>query len=450
MLTGRRYRLQLTPEQAEFAERIGGICRAVWNTGLEQRREYRRRDAWIGYQQQAKELAEAKSEHSWLAEAPSHCLQQTLMDLDKACRRHGTFGVRWRSGRRWRPSFRIPDGGKIQVERLNRRWGRVKLPKFGWVRFRMSRALGGTVRSATVSHDGGHWYISLLVEDGVIQGERHVSTSSVGVDRGVAVAVAASDGRLYDRSFAGKAEGQRYKRLQRKLARQKKGSANRRRTLDMMRSLKRRERNRRADFNAWVANRLTARHGLIAIEMLRVRNMTASARRTITEPGKNVRQKAGLNRSILDKGWYQFELALANAARYTGTQIVKVAAAYTSQTCSRCRTTDPESRESQAVYRCRACGHSENADVNAAKNILAAGLAVTACGDLGAGRSVKQEPQPSQGEIPRPQAWGGRQHPDQCLKCVGTDVEVAGALVYGLDDPIPGQTSADLCNKAIA
>ncbi|WP_433527585.1 RNA-guided endonuclease InsQ/TnpB family protein [Nocardia pseudovaccinii] len=393
-------RLEFTPEQADFAERIGGICRAVWNTGLEQRREYRRRDAWINYRQQAKELVEAKAEHSWLSEAPSHCLQQTLIDLDKACHRNGTFRVRWRSGRHWRPSFRMPDGGKIEVERLNKRWGRVKLPKFGWVRFRMSRALGGTVRSATVSRDGGRWYISFLVEDGIVQPGRHASTSSIGVDRGVAVAVAASDGRLYDRSFASKVEAERYKRFQRKLARQKKGSANRRRTLDLMRAMKRRERNRRADFNAWVVNRLTARHGIIAIEKLPVWNMTASARGTVIAPGKNVRQKAGLNRSILDKGWCQFERALTNAARYTGTTIVKVPAAYTSQTCSRCRTTDPESRESQAVYRCRACGHSENADVNAAKNILAAGLAVTACGDLGAGRSVKQEPQPSQVGIP--------------------------------------------------
>ncbi|MGW1715068.1 hypothetical protein [Streptomyces sp. NPDC002156] len=78
----------------------GNVCRAVWNTGLEQRREYRRRGGSIDYVQQAREMAEAKSEHPWLKAAPSHILQQTLRDLDRACRTHGTFGVRWRAKQR--------------------------------------------------------------------------------------------------------------------------------------------------------------------------------------------------------------------------------------------------------------------------------------------------------------------------------------------------------------
>ncbi|MEV6336868.1 transposase [Nocardia vinacea] len=399
MLTGRRYRVELTADQAEYAEHVGGICRSVWNTALEQRREYRRRDAWINYPQQAKELVEAKVEHGWLKDAPSHCLQQTLMDLDKACRMHGTFGVRWRSGRRWQPSFRFPDPKQLQVQRLGRRRGRVKLPKLGWVQFRWSRSLGGAIRSATLCRDGRHWYVSFLVEDGIVAPERHMSTATAGVDRGVAVAVATSDGRLYDREFTTRGEGKRYRRLQQKLARQKKRSINYKRTIAALRAVKRREVNRRADFNAWVANRVANRYGLVALEALRIQNMTASARGTIAEPGRNVGQKSGLNRAILQKGWHRFELALANAARYTGARIVKVPAAYTSLTCSRCRTIDPESRESQAVYRCRSCGYSENADVNAAKNIRRRAV-VTACGDLGTGRSVKQEPAGTREELP--------------------------------------------------
>ncbi|WP_433527140.1 RNA-guided endonuclease InsQ/TnpB family protein [Nocardia pseudovaccinii] len=392
MLTGRRYRVVFTPEQARFAELIGDTCRAVWNTALEQRREYRRRDAWINYNQQAKELADAKTEHAWLTTAPGHCLQQTLMDLEKACKTHGTWRVRWRSSRRWAPSFRFPEGGKITVERLGRRWGRCKLPKLGWVRFRWSRALGGAVRSATISRDGKRWYVSFLVEDGEVTPNQHPSASAVGVDRGIAVAVACSDGDMFDRAFTTPGEAKRYRRLQQQLARQKKGSANRKKTITAMRAVRRRERDRRADFNNQTAQVLAAKHGLVVLEQLRTRNMTASAKGTAAEPGKQVRQKAGLNRAILTKGWHQFELALANVARYTGIKIVKIPAAYTSQTCSSCRDVNPKSRESQAVYRCVTCGHSENADVNAAKNILAAGLAVTACEDLGTSRSVKQEP----------------------------------------------------------
>jgi len=388
VLTGRRYRVVFTPEQAALAEETGAACRTVWNTALEQRREYRRRDAWVGYRQQARELAEAKAEHEWLEHAPSHCLQQTPMDLDRACREHGTFRVRWRSSRRWSPSFRFPDPKQITVQRLGRRWGRVKLPKLGWVRFRWSRPLGGTVRSATVSRDGEYWYVSFLVEDGRVSPDQHACASAVGVDRGVAVALACSDGGMYDRAFSTAGEQKRCRKLQRRLAGQNKTGANRKRTLAALRVLKRRERERRGDFAAQVANRLATGHGIVVLEELNTRAMTASAEGTIAEPGRRVAQKAGLNRAILAKGWYRFELALRNAARYTGTRIVKVPAAYTSLTCSRCLHVDPESRESQARFRCTSCGHCENA----AKNILAAGLAVTACGDLAVGRSVKQEP----------------------------------------------------------
>ncbi|MGW8976891.1 helix-turn-helix domain-containing protein [Streptomyces platensis] len=126
MLSGRRYRLELTAEQSKQCQEFGDICRAVWNTGLEQRREYRRRGAWMNYVPQCAELAEAKRDHPWLKTAPAQLLQQTLRDLDRACREHSTFKVRWRSKARWSPSFRFPAGKPIAVERQGRKWGRVK------------------------------------------------------------------------------------------------------------------------------------------------------------------------------------------------------------------------------------------------------------------------------------------------------------------------------------
>ena len=120
-------------------------------------------------------------------------------------------------------------------------------------------------------------------------------------------------------------------------------------------------------------------------------------------PGRNVTTKSGLNRAILSKGWHQFNLALESAARYSGTLVVSVPAAYTSQRCSACGHVDPKSRESQAVFRCTHCAHHEHADVNAAKNILAAGLAVTACEDNARpavrAASVKQEPAGNREEL---------------------------------------------------
>jgi putative transposase len=394
MLTGRRYRLALTEAQAEACAEFGNICRAVWNTGLEQRREYRRRGAWMNYVPQCAELADAKREHEWLKTAPGHILQQTLKDLDRACRDHGTFRVRWRSKARWSPSFRFPEGRHIRVERLGRKWGRAKLPKLGWVTFRWSRPLGGEVRSATVSYKAGHWWVSFLVDDGAQAPEQHaMPTTAVGIDRGVAVAAVTSDGAFLDRTFITEGEAGRYRRLQQKLARQKRGSANRRETLAAMGRIMRRGTDRRADFCAQTAARLVEWNAVVVLEDLRTQKMTRSAAGTITEPGVNVAQKRGLNRSIRDKGWGRLELALTNAARYTGTRVVKVNPAYTSQRCNACTAVDANSRKSQAKFECTTCGLAEHADVNAAKNIKAAGLAVSACGDLGASRSTKQEPQ---------------------------------------------------------
>jgi putative transposase len=405
MLAGRRFRVEFTDEQAAFAEQIGSVCRAVWNTGLEQRREYRRRGAWMNYQAQARELAQAKAEHPWLAQVPGHCLQQTLMDLDKTCRTHGTFRVRWRSGRRWAPSFRFPEGNKMVVEKLNARHARVKLPKLGWVRFRMSRRLEAVViRSATVTREGRHWFVSLLVDDGKTTPQAHVAAGvAVGVDRGVAAAIATSDGVLVDREFLTAGEKRRMVVLQRKLSRAARRGRNRDKTRAALAELRARERHRRVDFCARTANQLAASNAVVVLEDLKTQNMTRSAKGTLDKPGTNVAAKSGLNRAILAKGWHQFDLALHSAARYTGTTVVKVPAAYTSQRCSACGRVDPKSRESQAVFRCTTCAHNEHADVNAARNILAAGLAVTACQDqtepAGWARSPKQEPAGNREEL---------------------------------------------------
>lgn len=403
MLTGRRYLLALSEQQVLYAEQIGSVCNAVWNTALEQRRFFADRFSRTGrrlypsYAFQCREMSAAKQEHGWLTEVPNVCLQQTLRDLENAVSRHGVFKVRWRSRAKTSPTFRFAEGKWIRVERLSRRWARVKLPKFGWVRFRWTRPLGGTIRNATVSRQAGRWYISFCVEDGIDEVAPN-GKPPVGVDRGVAVAAATSEGQMFDRGFVTPGETKRLKRLQQSLSRSlivhgRNRRSNRR---DAVRAelgkLNARIRSRRADFAAQTAGSLVRAHGLVAVEDLRIKNMTRSAKGTVEAPGRNVQQKAGLNREILNKGWGGFLLALQNAARYTGTEIVKVPAAFTSQRCSRCGHVDAKSRESQASFACTGCGHRDNADVNAAKNILAAGLAVTGRGDLAeVRRSVKRQ-----------------------------------------------------------
>ncbi|OBA84403.1 transposase [Mycobacterium sp. 1164966.3] len=412
MLAGRRFRVEFSAEQAEFAGQIGAVCRAVWNTGLEQRREYRRREAWMSYGIQAHELAAAKAEHEWLKDVPGHCLQQTLMDLDRACRMHGTFRVHWRSGRRWAPSFRFPEGNKMVVEKLNRCHARVKLPKLGWVKFRASRCLEGeTLRSATVSRQGAHWYLSLLVDDGIEAPAAHVAPgTAVGVDRGVVVAAATSEGELIDRTFVTDGEHRRAVALQRKLSRAGRGSANRAKIRSRLAKLRAAERHRRADFCVQTAARLARTNAVVVAEDLKTRNMTRRPK-PVEDPdnpghylGNGAAGKSGLNKAILGKGWHRFGQALSSVARYTGTQVIKVPAAFTSLRCSACGQVDPKNRESQAVFRCTSCSHGPvHADVNAAKNILAAGLAVIACRETttpaGAVVTPTQEPAGNREEL---------------------------------------------------
>ncbi|MHB1512885.1 MAG: RNA-guided endonuclease InsQ/TnpB family protein [Acidiferrobacter sp.] len=103
--------------------------------------------------------------------------------------------------------------------------------------------------------------------------------------------------------------------------------------------------------------------------------MTGSARGTVEQPGRKVRQKAGLNTSILDQGWGMLTQMLGYKLRWAGGRLLLVDPAYTSQICSVCGAVDAGNRPTQAVFRCRHCGHEDHADVNAAQNILARGLA---------------------------------------------------------------------------
>jgi len=401
VLAGRRFKIRFTPDQLAYADRVAGTCRAVWNTGLAERRMYRRDHKWINYGQQCRELADAKTdpEFSWLAESPGQCLQQTLRDLDQACRDHGTWSINFRAQRKWSPSFRFPEGSKLPVSKLSKRWGSVRIPKFGQVVFRRTRGLGGQVRSATITREGVHgdWYIVFLVEDGIPPRTVDPAKPPVGIDRGVVVALALSDGRMLDQAFTTRAEQESVALLQRRAARQQgprvpgtRGKAGRRKpskrwlaTQAQINKKLAKQRRRRDDFTVKAATELTAQHSLIVLEKLQLPNMTKTpaAKPDPNQPGaflpNRAAAKAGLNRAILAKGWGKFARALHHKARYTGTLIVMVPAAYTSQGCRQCGHIAKENRENQAVFQCIQCGHTANADTNAARNILAAGQAVT-------------------------------------------------------------------------
>jgi putative transposase len=212
---------------------------------------------------------------------------------------------------------------------------------------------------------------------------------AVGIDRGVAVSAALSTGELLRVSRLDGAERTRMLRLERKLARARRGSNRRMRVKRAIARLRVRETDRRKDWAEKASTDIARRFDLIRIEDLQIKNMTRSAKGTRGDPGRSVRQKAGLNREILRSGWGLLARRLEEKAPG---RVEKVNPAFTSQRCSACRHVDRKSRESQASFQCTACGFACHADVNAAKNI-AAGHAVTARRGDGAARPVNREPQ---------------------------------------------------------
>ena len=181
--------------------------------------------------------------------------------------------------------------------------------------------------------------------------------------------VATSDGRLFHAPDTARLEA-RKRRYQRRMARQIKTSRRRRITKGRLRKTQRRIFMKRRDWQHHVSRELAIHTA--AVEDLRVRGMTASAKGTAAQPGKGAKAKAGLNRVILDTGWGSLRTMLEQKAP----RVIAVNPAYTSRTCHACGVESSRSRFSRDRFRCVACRHAAHADLNAARNIRRRGLAL--------------------------------------------------------------------------
>jgi putative transposase len=366
-------------------------ARFVWNLAVGQHAHWHPgRTSAPGYLEQCRQLTQARAEYPWLAAGSQMVQQQALRDLAQAMARFfgSTHGrPSWRKAGR-HEGFRIVALKPGEVRRLSRHVGEVRVPKAGWVRFRWSRAVPPGVKSYRMTRDrAGRWHVAFAAVPEPIPAPGN--GLAVGIDRGVAVSAALSTGELLRVSGLGGAERTRLLRLERKLARARRGSNRRTWVKRAIARLRVRETDRRKDWAEKASTDIARRFDLIRVEDLQIKNMTRSAKGTRGDPGRNVRQKAGLNREILRSGWGLLARRLEEKAPG---RVEKVNPAFTSQRCSACRHADRKSRESQASFQCTACGFACHADVNAAKNI-AAGHAVTARGGDGAARPVNREPQ---------------------------------------------------------
>lgn len=303
---GRKYRLYPTSAQAERLQRWGHTCRAVWNLALEQRiYAYRQRGRCLRADEQCRYLTQARRDLDWIGELPSQTPQQILRHLDRA---YGNF---WNVNHPARfPRFKnrsarlsIPFPGQaVRVRQANRKWAFVRIPKLGEVKFRLSRALGGEVQNATVRADAsGRWYISFAVCTRNPPAPAN-ELPPVGVDFGVKQSAYLSDEslpRLMSPSLTN-GERRRLEGLERRKARQVRHARRHRggrygtrlrRTLREIASIKARQARRRLDFTHKLTTDLAKKHGLVAIEDLRVKSTTKSAKGVPGPPDAGSRRR---------------------------------------------------------------------------------------------------------------------------------------------------------------
>jgi len=356
---GFSYRLYPTDDQSEQMLQISSVCRAIWNAALEQRifhwRNYQARTGDnLNYVTQARELTQLRKELDWVKAVSQTAQQRTLKDLNTAFARFftGKSGFpKWKAKGKHEAFSHV--GREVSIEKINKRWSRVRLPKIGWLKFRRHRELQGSIIEASVVLTPLGWQISFGCK---VDTQIADNGLSVGIDRGVAVPLMLSDGTSYALPESIDRLQRRYQRACRDFSRKRRGSVRHAKARRRVAVLKSRQARARKDWAHKTTTDISRRYSHVVVERLRTKNMTARAHL------KGVAQKRGLNRSILNIGWHQIETMLT----YKCVSTTKVDPAYSSQTCATCGAVDKRSRKSQALFVCTACGHRDNADRNAA------------------------------------------------------------------------------------
>jgi len=387
------YKYELMPDgqQKRDMSRFAGSCRFVYNKALALQKERYEADKQtrFSYTMLANLLPAWKREFAWLKLSPAQTLQQSLKDLERA---YSNFFAKRADFPRFkkkgaRESFRYPDPKQIKLDEAN---GRIFLPKLGWMRYHNSRNIQGVLRNVTVSLRADKWFVS-------IQTRREVekplpkTTSAIGIDMGIVRFATLSDGSYLAPLNSFKRLETALRKVQQSLSRKKKFSSNWGKTKRKVQRLHARIGNARHDYLHKATSTISKNHALVCIEDLQVRNMSKSAAGTSEEQGRNVKAKSGLNKAILDQGWFEFRRQLQYKLDWNGGILIAVPPQNTSRTCPACGHVSKDNRRTQADFACVSCGYKNNADIVGAINVLRAGHARFAC-EVNPDGDQQQEP----------------------------------------------------------
>jgi putative transposase len=399
----RAYRIALRPsrkQRAAFAQHAGA-ARWAWNWGLARKRAaYEatgKSPGAIELHRQLNELKKLPVEEGgvpWMYEVSKCAPQEALRDLDAALKRFFDKSARYprfKSRERQAPHFRLT--GTIRVDEQH-----IQLPRIGRVRIAPGeRGYAPSQSYAQVSlvqEPGGRWYASVVQEQAAASPVALEGPAEVGIDLGVRKLATLSDGSApYENPRALEKAALKLRRASRALSRSRKSSARRQKKRRRQARLHGRVAALRRDAIHKATTDIASRFKVVAIEDLRVKNMTRSAKGTPSKPGRNVRSKAGLNRAVLDASFAEFRRQLQYKLAWRGGRLIAVPAAWTSQRCSCCGSfNDPGKSE---LYACAACGLRMDRDLNAARNILAAASCSEAQNARGAGVRPARRSSPS-------------------------------------------------------
>ena len=420
ILKATKHKLIPTSVQSQKSENYAGQNRLVYNVGLEQRSLvyglYKKSVHWTT---QDKELPELKEAFPFLKEAPSQTLQQSLQDLHKAFSNFykGTASYPTHRRKFVNDSFRFPNPKDFNIKRLTNKKFQINLPKLGNCKFWAHKKLmnkeplsPGRPKSATVKKEAGIWYISILWEINIeeekapFQITPENARTATALDRGCNNLLALPSPGLYKNHTPQAAHlyeivdypddmfspfygclaslkttiletyGSKITKKQRLLSLKKKGSRAFKKLKSQISKLHRKLKNYRHDVLHQLSTMIVENHDIIFLEDLDVKAMTQSNKGTLENPGTDVKKKSWLNRFILQQGWGYLRSFLKYKSEWKRKLFHDdVPAYYTSTTCYSCRYQDEKNRKGDE-FLCLRCHHSDHADVNAAKNILRAGL----------------------------------------------------------------------------